>query len=120
MSAHTPGPWIASDVLAPRDARVMVWQYNGRSDYYHNGKPIAECGFSTHAELRRGEVGCNQLEAEANARLIAAAPDLLKALVGLLRECNRHGCFENVSFEHPMVKPFFDAARAAVAKATIT
>jgi hypothetical protein len=31
-------------------------------------------------EIERGETGCHQLEAEANARLIAAAPELLEAL----------------------------------------
>jgi hypothetical protein len=51
------------------------------------------------------------------ARLFSAAPELLDALRNLLAECDRHGCFEHVSFEHPMLKPIFDAARTAIAKA---
>ncbi|MGQ0834994.1 MAG: hypothetical protein ACT4O5_08775 [Gammaproteobacteria bacterium] len=107
MSKHTPGPWIASDVGAPGDAEVMVWQYNGRSDYYHNQRSIAECHFNTFSEIRRGEVGCNEVEAQANARLIAAAPDLLEAARDALEELHR------VSPSRAAPK-----LRAAIAKAT--
>jgi hypothetical protein len=58
-------------------------------------------------------------QANAYTRLFAAAPDLRAALQGLIQECLRHGCFENVSFEHPMVKPAFDAAYRALAKADL-
>ena len=51
MSAHTPGPWIV----------------NGDEVYSSHKSQIADCGgFS---------------DSEANARLIAAAPDLLLALI---------------------------------------
>lgn len=53
----------------------------------------------------------------ADMLLIAAAPELLDSLKALLAECERHGCFEHVSFDHPMVKPAFDKAYAIIAKA---
>jgi hypothetical protein len=51
------------------------------------------------------------------ARQFVAAPELLEALRSLLAECDRHGCFAEVSIDHPMIKPVFDTARAALAKA---
>ena len=63
MSNHTPGPWnyAKSDF---NDDRYSI---------YHNG-PIAYCG----------ENGCGPENTLANARLIAAAPDLLAATEALL------------------------------------
>ena len=63
MSHHTPGPWnyAKSDF---NDDRYSI---------YHNG-PIAYCG----------ENGCGPENALANARLIAAAPELLEALRGII------------------------------------
>ena len=57
--AHTPGPWRYAEPL-PQHERPMVWGPDERQ--------IADCGGwpnRTHAER------------QANARLIAAAPDLL-------------------------------------------
>lgn len=92
MSAHTPGPWHIQDDHGKR------WiETNGNDD------TIAEI----HRRRRMGSVySCE--EADANARLIAAAPDLLEAL----EEFMAHG---EQAFGHDfevMVK-----ARAAIAKA---
>jgi len=54
---------------------------------------------------------------DADAQLISSAPDLLASLRALLAECERHGSFAEVGFNHPLVKPVFDAARTAIAKA---
>lgn len=61
MSAvsHTPGPWIIEE---PYTTDVMVQGRDGLS-------PICECTIS----------GIGEEQAEANARVIAAAPDLLSA-----------------------------------------
>ena len=66
MSKHTPGPWVANT-----DA-------HGRGRIYGAGNWLATTWIAT------GD-GNNapQLPALANARLIAAAPDLLEALVEL-------------------------------------
>jgi hypothetical protein len=70
----------------------------------------AECG---------GASGIKLAEAEANARLIAAAPDLLAALVNCMdilgrAESNASG----MGAEWDYVGPRVAAARAAIAKAT--
>ena len=62
MSKHTPGPW-----------RLNSWQITG------NGATIADLRSWPNETLMI------RLEAEANARLIAAAPELLEALRGVMR-----------------------------------
>lgn len=84
---HTPGPWFVSI-----------------------GDP--ECvTFGSRADilaLSYGEfIDCNT---PANARLIAAAPEMLEALKGMLRVCP--------SERHGMKLAEYEAARAAIAKAT--
>jgi hypothetical protein len=56
-------------------------------------------------DLNELYAGNRELRQDANARLIAAAPDLLEALRGVVRVADR------ATVE-------FDAARAAIAKAT--
>lgn len=78
MAEHTPGPWkykivndefILSNVDADSDAEGRMQDY---------GSSILEGGLVLE----------NDAENEANARLIAAAPDLLAALEGLLKAAN--------------------------------
>lgn len=83
MNKHTPGPWRVVEDRAPSSLEV----YAGKT-------AIAEC-------WRRADV-----ETEiANARLIAAAPDLLKALEFVIRGV-------------PDTWEGVQKARAAIAKAT--
>ncbi len=68
MSAHTPGPWVARE-------------WPGRD---HEGESIVQGWTITDSEGHRvplcsGETS-DLSEAEANAHLFAAAPDLLEAL----------------------------------------
>lgn len=88
---HTPGPWIVDpDMRGLGNLPVAgVRSFDGIS--------IANCGTDGHA----------------NARLIAAAPDLLAALQQMMRE------YECLRFEQPERWPdAATAARAAIAKAT--
>ena len=62
MSGHTPGPWMA------KDSRLYNFAFDVDDA---NGSPVAEV-CSKH--------GGQDDEARANARLIAAAPDMLEAL----------------------------------------
>lgn len=71
MTTHTEGPWFA-------DARGRIWR-RPPSDLYENGggvagdKPIAVVSVGWAGE------GVTGYPVEDNARLIAAAPDLLEA-----------------------------------------
>lgn len=64
QTAHTPGPWIASPVNHTGDCRVFA-KLNDNQLYC-----TVEVGWGANARQ----------VCEANARLIAAAPDLLAAL----------------------------------------
>lgn len=91
MSNHAPGPWAID-----RDDRPgMEWN----NHIVACVKPDMAICFMTNS------YGDDNSEAEANARLIAAAPDLLEALQGVLRVADR-------------ATDEFDAARAAISKAT--
>ncbi|MCA7083430.1 hypothetical protein K7G19_07430 [Cupriavidus sp. DB3] len=75
-SAHTPGPWFA-------DSDGNVWR-RPPSDLYQNGggvagdKPIATANKGWHGG---SEVG---YPVEANAKLIAAAPELYEACLTMI------------------------------------
>ena len=100
---HTPGPWIAT-----KNADVVAGNTNGLIADAFDGLPHYE----TDKHI-----------AVANARLIAAAPDLLEALksamdhiqmleegIEELRQLGATANFCGVSFSH-------EKARAAIAKA---
>lgn len=96
MSKHTPGPWRLEEVV-DRSIKHLC--------------PVADVdGFSlltvVHTEGYDGDecVPFGAVYRDADARLIAAAPDLLEALKGVLRVADRK-------------TDEFDAARAAIAKA---
>ena len=86
---HTPGPWGTSGDAVPH-GYTQRWAVNAES----NGERVATV-FHT----------------EANARLIAAAPDLLAALVGLISELELATC----DSAHNGAR--FDDAIAAIAAA---
>ena len=67
---HTPGPWS-------RNIKA-------------NGKyPIVFSGRNTHVACALGHGVLNPEEIEANIDLIAAAPDLLQALMAVLNDAKR-------------------------------
>ena len=88
MSKHTPGPWKYGAELSSRTGEWLI-----SFDAGNRGRGIGI------AETRPGSG-----QEEANARLIAAAPELLEALEELLAETRINGAFA-------------DKARAAIAKA---
>lgn len=74
-TSFTPGPWHAMPF-----GYDAVTGMPGESIYGPDNKRVAEILFGPLKELR---------EHEANARLIAAAPELLAALQSLLDEIDR-------------------------------
>lgn len=87
---HTPGPW------KKENGNVLIPVYPG------------DAGVETLRPILESRVG----EAEANARLIAAAPDLLEALETLLAAAS--GPLEGRSDANDRI---LDSCRAAIAKA---
>lgn len=100
MSAakHTPGPWLVErdrSISAPTPA----------------GSPVV-LSEVTVAEVRSG--GCASLEqADANARLIAAAPDMLEALQAIMFRIQG-----DLQPDHEWAVVERELAIAAIAKAT--
>jgi hypothetical protein len=98
MHMHTPGPWT----FAKNVAYQPIVESENPSD---NGRFVICQTFGTHKH--------------PNARLIAAAPDLLEALTALLsytRACEDMLNVRPSATTHPTIK----AAHAAIAKATNT
>lgn len=105
MSKHTPGPWVVSDVDT----------VNPRIDG-QDGRGIA------HATQRdphpvNGQ-GITIEQAMANALLIAAAPDLLDALMRLVAdfEAEIHDSYDGTKYLEEKLA-VCDYARYAIAKA---
>lgn len=96
---HTPGPWWVDD-FGTGDVRVGADPSKGM------GPPICDSRTFICKMYQEDERG---IDAKANARLIAAAPELLEALQKMLNDN---------SFYFPEGNPWGDAARAAIAKAT--
>jgi hypothetical protein len=91
---HTPGPWTVSE------------EWDGTSikaGQFHVTHTIQSCGFH--------EPEVDKAVTQANARLIAAAPELLQAAKDFVEwfECSRIGDKPIAEWSH---------ARAAIAKAT--
>ncbi len=98
MSAHTPGPWFVTHVPTSAGSAFRI------------GSAFAEkgCAWIYADGIRKGIVDAipRAQELAANARLIAAAPDLLAAL----RRCR----FDSLN----MSLADLEFCRAAVEKAT--
>lgn len=110
MAEHTPGPWTWTDGENPID--IATYESPG---YCGNPELIGSDG--EHV------VGCNeywtigpitgpQEIVVANARLIAAAPDLLSCVESMLKH------IDAARMLTPGSKAWSEEARAAIAKAT--
>lgn len=109
MSGHTPGPWYF-------DEAGNIWR-RPPSDLYQNGGGVAgDRPLATAHEGWHGEDD-GKYPLVANARLIAAAPELLEALQGLDEAYCRAGT-DLTREERHEDRLRLIAARAAIAKAT--
>ncbi len=110
MKKHTPGPWRLSEdcgVCEGMGCFLVMTPANLRAE----GEGIV-CGVVEIDQQVWPEIGC----AEANARLIAAAPDLLAALELANDELCR-ATWHLRSKTPKSVNEAVDVARAAIAKA---
>ncbi len=97
---HTPGPWSFGPAVP-----------GAKRCFYISGNHDAN-----NREVDIGTVQGGYYSCEANARLIAAAPDLLAALKDTLDFLERHSNrWDGVNGKHPQL--VVTAARAAIAKA---
>lgn len=96
-TTHTPGPWQTGALMT----RVEVWPKGWKVPL-----TIADC----HPE--KGYCSSEEHERVANARLIAAAPELLEALRDLLAWS---GIPDNGSKDAVLLR---NQARSAIARAT--
>jgi hypothetical protein len=95
---HTPGPWL----------RIGTTVYALMHAGWKRGVEQFKNRFTVQVQRDRE---CSEEEAEANARLIAAAPDLLEALEAMYEMFNGNGITPNDD-------DAIISARAAIAKAT--
>jgi hypothetical protein len=102
MSAHTQGPWTVETVPTACGICHKIGPFPGKRK---GDKPRHACLYADYPSP--GNPADDELA--ANARLIAAAPDLLAALSNLLRVIDGEGGTRPNAREE---------ARAAIAKAT--
>jgi len=101
MGKHTPGPWI--------------WNYSKNAIIH----PVNDA--SDEVQHYGGILVCESVWDEPNARLIAAAPDLLEALEKAIPMLNENYIWHRDSQSNPVkttnANTAWHAARAAIAKA---
>ena len=102
-TAHTPGPWFVPDQALARETCIQA-------DY---GIACPGSGGAMSYTTTVCTLGWNSItpEWEANARLIAAAPDLLEALKEVVSEYDNPDNGRSLRWA-------IDEARAAIARAT--
>lgn len=96
---HSPGPWRVVN-----DTAIVGPGYDERAD---RPQPVI---------VEHSSGGIAFVEAKANARLIAAAPELYEALKDLLNECPQE--FDGLP-EHGRLLPTARNARIAKARAAL-
>jgi hypothetical protein len=92
---HTPGPWVKGDEKHYRREHVFT----------NNGVFVADCCKQPPRE-----------ECEANARLIAAAPDMLAALREIAEGRGAYK-MDRLAFAESVIENMKGVALAAIAKA---
>lgn len=102
MSKHTPGPWHWESDAVKGDPMGRV-----RYQVTALGKTVTRVYYSSY------EGG--PTNAEADARLIAAAPDLLEALQSIAECCDEHYAARDYASRQTEIRGI---ARAAIVKAT--
>ncbi len=116
---HTPGPWAVDETVAL--GAYGVWTEAGRVKG-HDGELYAEqiCSVLT-VSFKNTDEREKRLERDANARLIAAAPELLTASQSAEQMCST--LLAEANLDERLRQWVFDAHNellAVIAKATAT
>ena len=101
MSKHTPGPWTMSRPMG-------TGHLEGREPWFW-----VSADRTLHLQVAACPDGYVAGENEANARLIAAAPELLEALRALMDTRHKHFIDNGIDGMHG----WDEQARAAIARA---
>lgn len=110
---HTPGPWKHNEL--PAEPHRGLEDYLPCAVWTPDGKKFIATTIGSPSK----QAACERLEAAANCRLIAAAPELLEALTRLLAEFDAYdAAMTNLGRGHEDYGGQREAARAAIAKAT--
>jgi len=120
---HTPGPWAVlngTDIFPVDDYDGMNHVASADPNGDHPASFVSRTPAERRAELEADPASKSHIpyrEAQANARLIAAAPEMLEALKLALAELG--GYANGVDrVESPFLFYAIDLAEAAIAKAT--
>ena len=124
MSKHTPGPWELKRILNfERDMKILKREYAEHQGYIRENDgtwiitdkdgQVARATFKGEAKRGKG-YDAPDPEGMANARLIAAAPELLMSLQNLVDVADTLAETANLNIADNAIK----YARAAIAKAT--
>jgi hypothetical protein len=116
--SHTPGPWFASPLQTADDG----WTFCTVGPFDVRGKSLEH-----HVEDTIADVSGINHDAEANARMIAAAPDLLEAARAFLQKWEvvlphinsmfLMGHIHGANYSGPTVEAELEQMKAAIAKA---
>lgn len=108
--SHTPAPWSASfnplEIGGHTDEMASIW--------YTQKFPNGEVGSALVAVVSRST---GDIQAKANAKLIAAAPELLEALITALPYLETAELDE--AYKKGAVKKVTEHVRNAIKKATL-
>ena len=110
MTEHTPGPW-ATNIRPSYSPQVIA----KRGSTFKQCIGIADCFDERDMmnAIQEDRIHSRE-EADANAQLIAAAPDLLRALKAMV---NHFGVLEDNELVHKTARSATKKAKAAIAKA---
>ncbi len=104
-AAHTPGPWSPYFNRSEVSGVHIVWSID-------SAQRISICGSQSQEHL--GSDAILEDECRANARLIAAAPELLDALQSIADCCDEEHAARDYASRQTEIRGI---ARAAIAKA---
>ena len=114
MIAHTPGPW-QTFTLVDHDGPPECDEIQIQGVRYNAWQCIASCEWSNSGGHRP-----SRSEAHANARLIAAAPELLQTAQQLLLWVRQYAepCVSGMGEKHELMQRDLERAEKAIRNAT--